>query len=380
MEWTTGMSDDRLQRLQQYARMESPIDPDALAEAVSAMCVQDTAPLAPVEAALAHEILVQIYRVVQAGMRRILAERFAARADAPRALVLALANDAIDIARPVIRLSPVLGDEDLVHIVVDATPDHRLAVTERPVLSARLCDVLIYLGDPEIAVRVAGHPNAVISAHALQRLVLASRETAALQSLVLHRPEMRDDLATAMYHWVADDLKAYIARHYGEALARHLGPEVDAAAAAVAAGRPPVHDRPAAMPSTLAHFITALRGNDLPGAERELKRLSRLPDFAVARLMYHDNGEGLAVLCRSTGVDQATFGDIFALLNATGPRAAFTASPAYRAALAYFHRLTTKQADLILDGWRASPRSVWGDPARTNAAFARRHEHEVERV
>lgn len=358
------MSDDRLRRLQQYARMESPIDPDTLAEAVSAMCVQDAAPLAPAEAALAHEILVQIYRVVQADMRRVLSERFAGRADAPRALVLALANDTIDIARPVIRLSPVLGDEDLVHIVVDAGAEHRLAVTERPTLSARLCDVLIYLGDPDIAVRVAGHPQAAISPHALQRLVLASREVPALQRLVLRRPEMRDDLATAMYHWVAEDLKAYIAQHYGEALARHLGAEIDAAAGSPA--------RSATVPTTLAQFIAALRRDDLVSAERELKRLSRLPDFAVTRLMYHDNGEGMAVLCRSAGVDQETFGDIFVLLNATGSRAEFKTAPAFRAAIAYFHRLTTKQADLVLDGWRASPRSVWGDPSRTNAAYARR--------
>lgn len=360
------MSDGRLRRLQQYARMESPIDPDTLAEAVSAMCVQDGAPLTPPEAALAHEILTQIYRVVHADVRRLLAERFAARPDAPRALVLALANDAIDIARPVIRLSPVLGDEDLVRIVVDSSPEHRIAVTERPALSARLCDVLVYLGDPAIAVRVAAHPQAAISAHALQRLVLASRDTPALQSLVLHRPEMRDDLATAMYHWVAEDLKAYIAENYGEALARHLGSDVDAAAGTAS--------RTGTVPTTMSQFIAALRRDDLVGAERELKRLCRLPDFAVSRLMYHDNGEGLAVLCRSAGVDQATFGDVFALLNAKGPRATFNASPAYRAALAYYHRLTTKQADLVLDGWRASPRSVWGDPARTNAAFARRHE------
>lgn len=358
------MSDDRLQRLQQYARMESPINPDTLAEAVSAMCVQAGAPLAPAEAALAHEILTQIYRVLHADVRRVLAERFAARPDAPRDLVLALANDAIDIARPVIRLSPVLGDEDLVRVVVDGSHDHRVAVTERPALSARLCDVLIYLADPDIAVRVAGHPAATISAHALQRLVLASRESQALQPLLLRRPEMRGDLATAMYHWVAEDLKAFIAEHYGEALALHLGAEVDAAIAQPG--------RPAALPTTMAQFVAALRRDDLVAAERELKRLSRLPDFAVSRLLYHDNGEGLAVVCRSVGADQTAFGEVFALLNATGPKAAFTASPTYRAALAYYHRLTAKQADLILDGWRATPRSVWGDPSRTNAAWSRR--------
>lgn len=363
------MTNDRLHRLESFARMETPIDPGALAEAVSAMCIEDESPLTAAEAALAHDILVHIYKAVQADMRRILAERFADRADAPRALVLALANDAIEIARPVIRLSPVLGDEDLVRLVVDGGREHRLAVTERPSLSARVCDVLIYLADPEIVLRIAGHPQAGISPHALQRMVLASRESEALQPLLLRRPEMRDDLAAAMYHWVADDLKQFIAETFGDALARHLGPEIDAAAGVV----PQRQTVPAeSLPASLGHLVLALRRDDLSAAEREMARLTRLPAFATERLLYNDNGEGLAVVCRSAGADQATFGEIFALLNSDGAPAAFARTAAYRAALAYFHRLSSKQADLLLDGWRANPRTVWGNPARTNAAAARR--------
>ncbi|MFA7430123.1 MAG: DUF2336 domain-containing protein [Rhodospirillaceae bacterium] len=356
-----------MQRLQSFARMESPIDPNTLAEAVSAMCIEEAAPLAPAEAALAHEILIHVYRSVQTDMRRVLAQRFAARADAPHALVLALANDIIEIARPVIRLSPVLGDEDLVRLVVDGSPDHRIAVTERPALSARICDVLIYLGDPNIAVRVAGHANAAVSAHALQRLVLASRETQPLQHLVLRRPEMRDDLAAAMYHWVAADLKAYIADHYGDALARHLGPDIDAAAGSTR--------RPASAPalSTATNdVLQALRRGDMLDAEQTMQRITRLPEFAVSRLLYNDTGEGLAIVCRAAGIDEAAYGEIFALLNASGPAATFLETAAFSAAVAYFKRLTSRQANLILDGWRTTPRSVWGDPSRTNAAWSRR--------
>ncbi|KJS35740.1 MAG: hypothetical protein VR70_15085 [Rhodospirillaceae bacterium BRH_c57] len=366
-----SMNDNRMQRLQSFARMESPIDPDTLAEAVSAMCVEDAAPLGAAEAALAHEILIQVYRSVQADMRRMLAERFATRSDAPHALVVALANDTIEIARPIIRLSPVLGDEDLVRVVVDGSRDHRLAVTERPALSARLCDVLVYLGDADIAVRVASHPHAVVSAHALQRLVLASRETAALQPILLRRPEMRDDLAAAMYHWVADDLKAFIAEHYGEALARHLGPDVDAAASSMR--RPAISaNDDIALPPAVAKLVQALRRGDMLTAELEMQRLTRLPEFAVSRLLYNDTGEGLAIVCRASSVDQTTFGEIFALLHADGPAATFIESKAFNAAVAYYKHLTLRQADLILDGWRISPRSVWGDAGHTNAAWSRR--------
>jgi uncharacterized protein (DUF2336 family) len=361
------MTDSRMKRLQSFARMESPINPNTLAEAVSAMCVEQASPLAAAEAALAHEILIHVYRSVQTDMRRVLAERFAARADAPHALVLALANDIIEIARPVIRLSPVLGDEDLVRLVVDGSPDHRIAVTERPALSARVCDVLIYLGDPDIAVRVAGHAKASVSAHALQRLVLASRETPAIQPLVLRRPEMRDDLAAAMYHWVAADLKAFIADHYGDALARHLGPDVDAAAGDIRrpTGAP-------ALPAAAVDLLQALRRGDMLEAEQAMQRMTRLPEFAASRLLYNDTGEGLAIVCRSTGIDQTAYGEIFALLNANGPAATFLETAAFSAAVAYFNRLTSRQADVILDGWRISPRSVWGDAGRTNAAWTRR--------
>lgn len=375
------MKDDRLERLQRYARMETPIEPDALAEAVSQMCVAPGAPLDPVAARLAHDILVRIYHSTHKEMRQVLAMRFAARADAPHDLVLALANDAIDIARPVIVQSPVLDDDDLVRLIIDHGHEHRLAVVDRASLSERVCDVLVHLGNDAIILKLVAHPGASLSDHAVRRLVVISRHHPDLHAPLLKRREMRATLAAAMYHWVADDLKAFITKTFGEEVSAPLEAEVDAVADVLSRRPAPTMPRPPnnfpmavtdTFPSSASHLLVALRKNKLSLVEKEMERLTRLPNFAVQRILYNDNGEALAVVCRSIGLSKATFEEIFSHLHGVPPFEAIVRSKEFAKASGYFTRLSTRQADLILDEWRSRPRSVWGDPNRFNAAWGRR--------
>ena len=67
-------------------------------------------------------------------IRKQLAERLSSADWAPKALVNVLALDEIDIARPIIAKSPLLQDQDLIRLLIEATIEHQIEVARRPEL------------------------------------------------------------------------------------------------------------------------------------------------------------------------------------------------------------------------------------------------------
>jgi uncharacterized protein (DUF2336 family) len=388
------MSSVRTKLLLSFVDTAKTLDQEELALVVSDMCVDDNVPLSASEATIAYDILCRLYPDVEGHIRRKLAELFALRDDVPHSLILLLANDKIEIARSVIMHSPLLGDEDLIKVIVERTREHRLAVSVRQQISAKVTDVLVYLGDEDAMVNLARNDGAAFSEHALKRMVTASRTAPPLQEPLLKRPEMRADLAAMMYQWVGQSLRHFIAQNYGEALSMLLDQEVSQATeqsfhehhthgfapapstTAASAGQKTAKHAPGSP--ILNVLLVALRRADMQGVEDELKSAARLSDPAIQRVLYNDNGEALAVVCRALGVSRSVFSEFFTRLHGTQPYGPFTSTPEHVAAIAAFERLSAKQAGFILGHWQSHPETVWGDPERTNAAWEIRQRSVVQ--
>jgi uncharacterized protein (DUF2336 family) len=133
------------ERLVQLARSRTPGDRDRLLLALVELCRAGAEAAARPEA---QELLSSIFMslVVEAerDMRRRLAEKLADAAWAPPALINVLALDDIEVARPIIAASPLLRDDDLIRLLVEATIEHQIAVARRPGLGrpvvAASCD------------------------------------------------------------------------------------------------------------------------------------------------------------------------------------------------------------------------------------------------
>ena len=100
--------------------------------------------------------------------RSVLADVLKRMTALPHDIVLSLARDEAQVARPLLRTSPLLDDDDLVEVAREGTRAHRLAVAERDDLSAKVAQALCESRDP-----------AVIK-------VLLANETAALPEPLLH--------------------------------------------------------------------------------------------------------------------------------------------------------------------------------------------------
>jgi uncharacterized protein (DUF2336 family) len=368
------MAIDRTDLLLRYTRPGNTIDVAELAEAVSAMCIDRTSPLTDNEAILAYDILCRIYPDAEQSVRAALARRLGARTDVPRALCLLIAHDDISIGGAVIRSARQLDDDDLIRLVVERGQEHRQAVAERPGLTVRVTDVLVYLADGDIALALARNDTARFSEHGLTRLVNASRTQPSLQGPLLRRTDMPANLAQLMYAWVGQGLRTFIQESFGIDMARTVAADIDAAVDEALGSPLPTRGRGSRntddpYPESLGTMLVALRRGDLRTVEREIQVASGLPSHAAQRLLYNGDGKALAVVAHALGAGRSLFSEMFSRLFGTPPYNDFSRSSEFRRAMQYFDDLPKDAADELLRHWRLRPETIWGDASRFNAAW-----------
>ena len=96
--------------------------------------------------------------------RRGYADEVAAEPNLPRSVANALAGDPeSEVARLVLRLSPVLTDRDLAAIALNQSQEHLAAIAERVRLSEAITDFLVERGDIGVLKTVGGNEGAEFS-------------------------------------------------------------------------------------------------------------------------------------------------------------------------------------------------------------------------
>jgi hypothetical protein len=131
---------------------------------------------------ISHEAKVQV------------AGSLATLAEFPPNVMRKLANDDdIEIARPVLRGSPGLTDEDLVSIASRGSQAHLSAIATRSTLSEPVTDVLINRGDAGVVRTVSGNHDARFTAYGWNQLVDRASEDVDLQDLLVQRPDLAQE-------------------------------------------------------------------------------------------------------------------------------------------------------------------------------------------
>jgi uncharacterized protein (DUF2336 family) len=163
-----------------------------IARAIAALFFRDSARLRPELIDLFDNLLIDLVPHAELASRVDLAERFSQLNNAPRHLVGQLAREnEIMVAGPVLRRSPVLDDAALVEIARLKGQGHLLAMTERPVLSAVITDVLVERGDRDVVRRAAANAGAVFSPASYSELI----KRAAQDGVLTLRIGQRNDLS-----------------------------------------------------------------------------------------------------------------------------------------------------------------------------------------
>ena len=149
----------------------------------------------------------QLIHDVEVSVRRALAERLSEQPLAPHELVIALANDEIEVAHPLLVNSDVLQDLELIEIIRNRTLEHQLAIGIRKSVSEEVTDALIATDSVDVIKTLLENHHAKISQRTMEYLVEQSQRVDTYQNPLLRRPDLDTTLAKRMYWWVSAALR-----------------------------------------------------------------------------------------------------------------------------------------------------------------------------
>jgi uncharacterized protein (DUF2336 family) len=196
------------------AREKSQAGRNSLFGTVQELFVKNDGNLTDRERALMGEILRQLIHEVELSVRKDVAKRLADRDDAPRELVLALADDDIEVAHPLLLKNTVLHDVDLIEIIKHRTQSHQLAVSMRKNISEGVSDALVGTGDTGVITSLLENENAAISRASMAYIVAESKRVDTFQNPLINRKDLPPDMARKMYWWVSVAVRQHIVENF----------------------------------------------------------------------------------------------------------------------------------------------------------------------
>lgn len=221
-------------------------------------------------------------------VRAALAEAVAGLPDAPRALILRLARDAeLPVAEPVLRLSPLLAEADLLALVAAPPAGFtRRVIAARGGLAEPVSEAIAASADAEAITRLLRNGSAAIREATLDRLAAAAGERPAWQAALARRAHLPPAAARALAGMLAGHLLAVLAERTDlpEGLAEALAPRLAARLEQAARGQREAQAAAAAGDrAALAALLAAASGL---GAARVEAALALRSPRAIAALCH----------------------------------------------------------------------------------------------
>ena len=143
-------------------------------------------------------------------VRKSIAEALASAADAPHAIVLALANDQSAISSVVLGRSPVLADAELIDCAAVGDGFAQAAIALRPRLSMSVAAALAEIGSREALIALAVNPGAEIADFSIRRMIERFGYDGEVREALLSRPELPPVLRSALVAATAQALSAFV--------------------------------------------------------------------------------------------------------------------------------------------------------------------------
>jgi uncharacterized protein (DUF2336 family) len=319
------------------AKSRAPADRDRLLLAVADLCdapnTGEAMKAAPIQTLLSS-IFMSLVVEAERDIRQRLAERLAEADWAPSALINVLALDDIEIARPVIAQSPVLQDDDLIRLLVEATIEHQIEVARRPRLGHDVVTAILQQAEPAVLAALAGNHTADLSHRDMEELVGMAKAVAALRTPLAQHPKLSGRMAQKLYLWVGLALRQSLAERFRLDVAeldKTLASVVAEAHAGASREEPLRHSREgereemearlveklhAAGQLRPGYLIRALREGKLSLFASALAALGRFEVDHVRLTLDSDRPELLALACAAVGIDRSVFPTILDLARA----------------------------------------------------------------
>jgi uncharacterized protein (DUF2336 family) len=320
-------------------RSRAPADRERLLMAITDLCAADgdaEVMKAPATQELLSSIFMGLVVEAERDIRQRLAEKLAHADWAPPALINVLALDEIEIARPVIRCSPVLKDHDLVRLLVEATIEHQIEVARRPQVGGVVVAAILRQAEPAVLTALANNLSAEMTDNDMRLMVEQAKKVAALRSPLARHPRLSAELSLSLYVWVGQSLRHALADRFrldtakldqalGDAVAEAHGgtPSTDKEGLLVVARqgereemeRKLIDKLHAAGQLRPGYLVRALREGRLSLFCTALAMLGRFETDHIRRAIDSDRPELLGLACAAVGIDRSVFPTILHMVR-----------------------------------------------------------------
>lgn len=267
------------------------------------------------ETRLFGDILCRLVDQVSVDVRARFSEQMAPLSCTPHSVARRLAqDDELSVSGVMLEQSDVLTDTDLCEIAGALSQGHLLAITRRKDLSEAVTEVLADRGDVEVLEGITRNERARFSDFGLKRLATRSLDHPKILRALSKRADMpAERLARAI---AAFDAEARSKLESLVALSPDFAVLLVTEAAGIARQRKQELEqeittlvrRIGQRLSTLDEAIDAfVRDERLDAVAELLVQVSGLEESHIANVLNHDNGYGVAVVCRSLGIGDKAY-------------------------------------------------------------------------
>lgn len=275
------------------------------------------------ESELITDVLLALMKQAEKDLKVALAEQLSGMDSVPLRMILALANEEIEIADSILRASPLLEDLDLAYILQSRGVTHGRSIATRRGLSGAIIDMLANTKDFEIAVNLSNNDGVSLTQHAFKIFADMARNNEVLARPLLSRDDVPQEVVGALYEFVGAELKKILTERFGigakvanEVLEdivlelrdpdslRHETTDILMTAA---------HHAMARGELRISTVIGSLRRGQYATFMTQIATLFALPLDTVKAMMRQETGRGLALACRAKDVTKADFVSLYLL-------------------------------------------------------------------
>ncbi|MBP1849982.1 uncharacterized protein (DUF2336 family) [Rhizobium halophytocola] len=247
-------------------------------------------------------------------VRVALSRALAPSADAPHSIVLALAEDQLEIAAPVILSSPVLSAADLVDLAAGGSAHTRALIASRPSLDIRVVAALAEVAGVEELLILLENPTARFGRVALRRMAERHGADASLRECLLNREDLPVDARHVLVEHVSDAVSGLllVTAAMGRMRAEKIAGEAKVSAALELAGQGDAQECDALVeqmrargeltPAFLMQVLCAGRTDFFAGA---LSALTQMEERRVRSILATGRYHSVRALIESAGLSRS---------------------------------------------------------------------------
>ncbi len=323
------------------------------------------------ERAVTADLLVEMLREADVDERARVAKRLSILAELPNSLVRLLLVDEVEVARPLIEDGEALSDSDLYFCARNGRAGHRVLLAGRKALPSFLSEILVDSEEMPVIETLLKNAKAEMSQQAVESVVALSQNAPHLIPLIMRRAELRPSSAYILFWWAPSDVRRQILSRFGvnREIMQDMASDVFAMAAKEkwqdAMSRKALQfierrqrNREALKKSPYDSLEAAIADAAQNGMTRkmaeEIAYLSGIKPSTGAKILRDAGGEGLAVLCKATGLSRKALKALWKALRRPMRNETGQIHPQLAEVLITYDMLAVDRAQTVLRYWNWS--------------------------